>query len=307
MTRRNVLAMTALSLLTLATETAHAKDEFPIGKDWRVVDTKDNKPISWGDMVKKLAEANVIFVGEFHDDPETHRAEAALLEAVHKKVGAKLTLAMEMLERDGQTALDDYLAGKITELDLAKSATLWNNYQKDYRPMVEYARAKKIPVRGSNAPQKIVRRVGKEGWATVAPTLTEAERATIADYILTPSDAYSTKFTEAMGGRSAHGEGGMSKETIRRFYEAQCLRDDTMAQTIAQERAKGQTVFHVNGAFHSAFGLGTAARVLWRRPQDTRLALVRIVPEGRDKVGEGEAHFVIFVPDKSTEAKKASA
>lgn len=299
--------MTTLSLLatTAVAESAPTKNDVGIDKKWRVVDTKSNTTISWDAMVKQLSEANTIFVGEFHDDPETHRAERALLESVHKKVGDKLTLAMEMLERDGQSTLDDYLSGKITEADLAKKATLWNNYATDYRPMVEYAKAKKIPVRGSNAPQKIVRRVGKEGWATVVPTLTETERATVADYVLAPTDAYSAKFTEAMGGASAHGDTGMTADAIRRFYEAQCLRDDTMAHTIAEERAKGRIVLHINGAFHSAFGFGTAARVLWRRPQDTRLALVRIIPEGRDTAGEGEAHFVVYVPD-TLAAKKAS-
>src|SRR4029078_1130246 len=128
---------------------------------WRVLEGATGKEVRWRDLPGRLADANAIFLGEQHDDPETHKAEVALLEAVHKKVSDRLTLAMEMFERDGQAALSDYLAGKTDEPARGKAVKLWPNYPADYRPLIEYAKAKRVPVLASNAPTRFVRKVGQ--------------------------------------------------------------------------------------------------------------------------------------------------
>jgi uncharacterized iron-regulated protein len=65
-----------------------------------------------------------------------------------------------------------------------------------------------------------------------------------------------------------------------RFYEAQCVKDETMAESIVAAMAaagEGALVLHVDGAFHSDYGLGTAARVVRRRP-GIRTAVISAVP-----------------------------
>jgi uncharacterized iron-regulated protein len=268
---------------------------------WSAYEVATGREVRWRDLPGRLAAADAVFLGEQHDDPETHRAEAALLEAVHKKVGDRLTLAMEMFERDGQAALNDYLAGKTDEAALGKSVRLWPNYATDYRPMVEYAKAKRVPVLASNAPQRIVRSVGKDGLAKVLTSLPPEDKPLVAAYVNAPEgDAYATRFAGIIG--EGHGDGKeMDAAMVRRFYEAQCVRDDTMAETVARALNDGHTVLHVNGSFHSDAGLGAAARVHWRRPLGTRLAIVKIVPY-KDKPDlkplQGEADYLVFVPDK---------
>jgi uncharacterized iron-regulated protein len=269
--------------------------------DWKVQDGATGKEIRWRDLPGRLSAAHAIFLGEQHDDPETHKAEAALFEAVHKKVGDRLTLAMEMFERDGQTALSDYLTGKTDEAALGKAVRLWPNYPTDYRPMIEYAKAKGVPVLASNAPQRIVRRVGQEGLKAL-DGLTPEEKPYVAAYVNAPAgDVYAARFAAVMSEGHGPGGGKMEAAMVRRFYEAQCLRDDTMAETIVRALDAGRTVLHVNGSFHSDAGLGTAGRVLWRRPMGTRLALVKIVPF-KDKFAweplRGEADYLVFVPDR---------
>lgn len=271
-------------------------------KEWRLLEGATGKQLRLGDLPGRLAAANAIFLGELHDDPETHRAESWIFEEVSRKVGERLTLAMEMFERDGQKSLDDYLAGKIDEAALGKQYRLWPNYATDYRAMVEYAKANRIPVLASNAPQRLVRQVGKEGLASLK-NLPDADRPLIASYVNAPEgDAYADRFAKVMG--QGHGEEQMPPDRLRRIYEAQCLRDDTMAETVGRAIDAGRTVVHVNGSFHSDAGLGTAARVLWRRPLGTRLAIVKIVPFKGEIAFEplkGEADFLLFVPDTRPE------
>jgi hypothetical protein len=56
---------------------------------------------------------------------------------------------------------------------------------------------------------------------------------------------------------------------VWRFYQAQCVKDETMGESIALARRRagtGAVVIHYNGAFHTEMGLGTAERALRRLP-----------------------------------------
>jgi uncharacterized iron-regulated protein len=303
MTRREILAVAGMTSITGmvgggASGVANAAAPAP-PDGWKVFDGQTVQEMSWESLPGKLATADVIFLGELHDDPETHRAEALLLEAVYGLVGKKLTLAMEMFERDQQVPLDNYLAGKITDAELSKAVKLWRNYETDYRPMVDFAKAKQIPVVGSNAPLRLVRLVSGKGLSAFKD-LPDADKPLVAQYINAPTgDRYESRFSAVMG--HGHGDSPMEPAMIRRFYEAQCVRDDTMAESIVRVLESGNKVLHVNGSFHSDGGMGTAGRVLWRRPLHTALAIVKIVPyKGTPEPipYRGEGHYLLFVPDK---------
>ena len=270
-------------------------------ENWRVVEAATGRGLRWRDLAGRLAQASAIFVGEQHDDPETHTLEARLFAEVHKRVGPKLALAMEMIERDGQPGLDDYLTGKIDEAAFAKAVTLWKTYPTDYRAMVEYAKANKLAVFGSNAPAKFVRLVGQKGLAGLE-SLTPAEKPLIAAAITAPmGDTYQRKFFATMTGMGASHGPAMDASRLRGIYEAQCLRDDTMAETIVRALDKGHVVYHVNGSFHSDGGMGTAARTLFKRPLGTKLAIVKAIPVPDIRTADPsefktEADWLVFVP-----------
>ena len=310
MTRRILLTaaagISAAALVAGGTKSANAsaasKDE---RDEWRVFEAQTGKEIKWRDLQNRLSEARIIFMGEQHDDPASHRAERALLEAVfasHKNV----TFALEMFERDQQTPLNDYLAGKIAETDLAKQAKLWPNYQTDYRPLIEFCKSRQIPVLASNAPARLVRRVGKEGLTAVLHDLSADDKKLIAGQIHAPAigsgDAYAKRFAAVMSEGSGHGDGNaMPPETVQKFYEAQCVRDDTMAESVARLINENRTVLHLSGGFHVAAGLGTAQRFLWRVPLAARdMRVVQIIPiKGSPKPAgdKAEADYLLYVPD----------
>lgn len=268
---------------------------------WRVVEAATGRGLRWWDLSKRLTEANAIFVGEQHDDPETHQLEARLFADIHKRVGPRLTLAMEMIERDGQAGLNDYLSGKIDEATFTKTVTLWKTYPTDYRPMVEYAKQNRLPVLGSNAPNKYVRMVGQKG-ITALESLSPMEKPLVAATVNAPAgDAYQKKFYATMQGMGASHGPAMDEAMLRRIYEAQCLRDDTMAETIVSALVQGRVVYHVNGSFHSDGALGTAARTLFKHPLGTRIRVVKVVPVPDVKVADptpyrAEADYLVFVP-----------
>jgi uncharacterized iron-regulated protein len=267
----------------------------PVYVPERVYDTRRQTFADLESMLADLARADVVFVGEQHDDPHTHRLEAAMLDGLRRR-GVTLTLSLEMFERDTQTALDGYLAGAIDEEAFLKTSRPWPRYATDYRALVEMARSQRWPVVASNVPRRHATSVAKGGLAALEG-LAPAERAWVAGDLQCPRGAYFDRFAESMRGHqgvSAEKPAGETaaasdkppspptdeqRRTTEQYFFSQCVKDETMAEAIAAafERYGRKPVVHVNGAFHSDFGLGTAERVR-RRLGDRRVVVVSVLP-----------------------------
>jgi uncharacterized iron-regulated protein len=262
----------------------------PVYVPERVYDTRRQAFADLESMLADIAKADVVFVGEQHDDPNTHRLEAAMLEGLRRR-GVPVTLSLEMFERDTQTGLDTYLAGAIAEEEFLRTSRPWPRYATDYRSLVEMAKALGWPVMASNVPRRHALSVAKAGLSAL-DGLPPTERAWVAVDLQCPRDVYFDRFSDTMSGhqgvggeKPSAGEKPSSppseeqRSTTERYYFSQCVKDETMAEAIAAgfERYGRTLVVHVNGAFHSDFSLGTAERVR-RRLSDRRVAVVSVLP-----------------------------
>lgn len=242
-----------------------------------------------------LSERQVVLLGEQHDDPATHELELETLMALHR-MARPVVLSLEMFETDVQAALDAYLAGKTTEAEFMASTRPWKNYRTDYRPLIEYAKARGIPVVAANVPRRLASRVAKEGIAALR-NLPEADRAWVALPDSCPEGRPWERFKA-----TALEHPGVSPESAWRMYEAQCLKDATMARSIAavlSGRSAETVVLHVNGSFHSDFGEGVPA-MLRRQIPGVRLGLLTVRPTDSVPVAlpvdlSGAADFTAFV------------
>ncbi|HEX3159914.1 MAG TPA: ChaN family lipoprotein [Gemmatimonadaceae bacterium] len=250
----------------------------------RVYDVQAQRFTDFEAMVQALTQADVVLVGEQHDDPGTHRMEAAILDGLARR-GRRVAVSLEMFERDVQGVVDGYLAGRLSETELLAQARPWPNYAADYRPLVEAARAHGWPVIAANVPRRVASRVAREGVGAVA-TLAPEERRWVAAELSCPTaaDAYHAKFVAQMSGMPAHGSAPLSDSAqaamVQRFYEAQCVKDETMGEAVAAAARAldgAGTVVHYNGAFHSDQGLGAAQRAAVRLP-GRRVVVVSAMP-----------------------------
>ena len=264
---------------------------------FRVIESATGRQVPFAAMVARAAEADVVFFGEQHDDPETHFLEFALLEGIGQRRD-QVVLSLEMFERDVQPQLDRYLSGAMPESTFLASARPWPRYATDYRTMVQLARVRGWAVIAANIPRPLASAISRKGMPAL-DTLTPIERTHAAATMSCPTtDAYFDRFVEAMGGHSAGNAGGAS-ETTRRFYEAQCAKDETMAESIARAlNGSRAVVMHVNGAFHSDYGQGTAARVKRRLP-NARTLVITAVPVANPAAAVAgdeskKADYVIF-------------
>jgi uncharacterized iron-regulated protein len=173
---------------------------------------------------------------------------------------------------------------------------------------VQLARARGWRVIASNIPRPMASAISRRGMQAL-DTLTTTERAHAAASMVCPTDdRYFQLFKEAMGGHGAGGgpptaaDAAAADAMTVRFYEAQCAKDETMAESIVRELTampRGRSVLlHVNGAFHSDYGLGTASRVKRRLP-DLRALVITAVPVSDIRAGltalqTRKADYVIF-------------
>ena len=273
---------------------------------FRVVESATGNTVSFTSLIGRAAMADVVFFGEQHDDPETHFLEFALLEGLGQRHNS-VVLSLEMFERDVQPELDRYLSGGVSEAAFLARSRPWPRYATDYRAMVQLARVRGWKVIASNIPRPMASAISRRGMRAL-DTLTTLERAHASASMICPTnDAYFKRFGEAMGGHSAGGgppsagDAAAAQAMTERFYEAQCAKDETMAESITRElmgtRGRG-VLLHVNGAFHSDYGLGTAERVRRRMP-DIRSLVITAVPvenPGTAVVGAeaAKADYVIF-------------
>ena len=249
----------------------------------RVYDTRARAFADFETMVADLARADVVFVGEQHDDPNTHRLELAVLEGL-KRRGLRPTLSLEMFERDTQAVLDRYLAGTASEQEFLGTSRPWPRYATDYRPLVELAKSSGWPVIASNVPRRYAAEVAKAGLSAL-DRLNGAERVQAARTFQCPNDAYFERFVATMTGHpgpEASQTDAAAEETRarnERYYLAQCVKDETMAESIAAAAFSGgsRPIVHMNGSFHSDYRLGTAERTARRLP-GRRVAVVSILP-----------------------------
>jgi uncharacterized iron-regulated protein len=291
---------------------------------FRVVESATGKTVPFASVIARAAMADVVFFGEQHDDPETHFLEFALLEGLGRRHD-NVVLSLEMFERDVQPELNRYLLGAVSESTFLAKSRPWPRYATDYRGMVQLARVRGWPVVAANIPRPMASAIARKGLQAL-DTLTTAERMFAARALMCPNDAYFTRFAEAMGGHGAGGgpptaaDNATAAAMTQRFYEAQCAKDETMAESIAnrfigtaivrvvESRSSGRrfeqitrgngVLLHVNGAFHSDYGQGTAERVRRRIP-DIRTLVITAVPvenPGTAVIGAeaAKADYVIF-------------
>ncbi len=202
---------------------------------------QNGKQVKYEKMIKAMAEADVVFFGELHNNPICHWLQFELTEDLFDQRGGKLILGAEMFERDNQLILNEYLEGAISDKSYQKEARLWPNYKTDYAPLVEFAKDSSLKFIATNIPRRYASVVYKHGLDTLE-TLSPEARSYIAPLPIEydPEVACYKNMLEMSGG---HGGENLPK--------AQAIKDATMAYSIAGYAGEGKLFLHYNGTYHS--------------------------------------------------------
>ncbi len=257
------------------------------------------KASSYEEVLKKASEADIILFGEIHNNPVDHWLQLELTKDLFQRKNASLVLGAEMFESDNQIVLDEYLQNRITSQQLIAEAKVWNNYQTDYKPLVDFAQAHQIPFIATNIPRRYASLVAKKGVEELSLLSPEARKniapLPVAFDLTLPGYAELTK----MGGMHSSG----SSISAENMAKAQAIKDATMSHFILKNWKKGQTFLHINGSYHSQNFEG----IYWYlKKANPALKIVTIATTEEANVQEPKearpdlAHFIITVPQSMT-------
>jgi uncharacterized iron-regulated protein len=227
------------------------------------IDLYSGEPIEEEELLDDLAGVRVVYLGERHSLARHHELEARIVSQLAKRK-VQLVLGLEQMEAIHQPALDRYAKGELSFTQLAETiqwAKRWRDYQQ-YQPVIEAARKAQSPVLALNARTETVRQVARSGGVDrVDPAI----RRELPPDMQLKDPPYEKILSLQMMVHAA-----ATPERLRPMIEAQIVRDEAMAFTLARflqsPAGQGRTAVVLCGSVHVAYGLGTAARVRRRMP-----------------------------------------
>jgi uncharacterized iron-regulated protein len=243
-----ILALSALIILMSLGACAGTKKSAPIMATipgvpghfgiGQILDLKTGTVITFDQLIDQISSKDLIFIGEVHDNPEHHLIQVQILQVLMECCGP-ISVAMEVD---------------------------WGSDYHFYRPLIRMAKQHGAAVLAINAPRKVVRKVARQGLKS----LDEPERNQIAKEIDLSNEAHRTYVRKAY---EQHSHGNLKEFDY--FYEAQCVWEDTMAQSLAgylKENGTRLIVFAGNGHIINRFGIPD--RTMERIP----VSMVTIMP-----------------------------
>jgi uncharacterized iron-regulated protein len=295
----NKIILTFFFLITMTFTTFSQTNE----ANYRIFDGKGNGA-TMQQILDAIGQNDVVFLGEMHDDSVGHSLQFDIFKAAVEKYGAnrKVSLSLEMFERDVQVVVNEYLAGLISEKKFLDDSRPWGNYKTDYRPLVELAKEKKLDVIAANSPRRYVNMVSRGGRETLNSLSKEAKSWLPPLPYGQASEAYSNKF-KALMGPSPEAQPGIDK-----ILASQSLWDAGMSYSISQHLVKTGLIVNLNGSFHTESRLGTVEHLLKYKPK-TKVLVVTMRYEDDfqtfDKVKyENLGDFVILTDAKQPRSKR---
>jgi uncharacterized iron-regulated protein len=198
---------------------------------------------SYGAMLDHLATSDVVLFGELHINPIVHWLQFEVTIDLFTRERQRLIVGAEMFEADDQIIIDEYMAGTIGHDAVTAEAKIWDNYETDYRPIVEFVHDHGIPFIGTNIPRRYARLVARGGLGELEK-LSDQAKQWIAPLPI-PLDLESPTYHDLLDLGKAH---SMDAEN---FLAAQAIKDATMAHFILKNRPPKKLFLHLNGEYHS--------------------------------------------------------
>ena len=218
--------------------------------------------VSQAQMLTIAGDARIVYIGETHDNPASHRLELQVLQGLAGLHPGHQALGMEMFSHSQQPALDRWVAGILDEKSFLKEShwyDIWNSDFAYYRDLLIFARDQKIPVIALNADKNIVESVRSKP----IEKLSSEEQAQLPK--LDMSDRYQRAMVEAYFGDHIHGP-----MQLEDFLRVQTLWDETMAQSVARYLAspagRDRHLLVIAGGNHVNNGFGIPRRAFRRLP-----------------------------------------
>lgn len=210
-------------------------------------------------VLEKLGRSAVVYLGETHDSDQDHQAELKIVRSLYAK-NPRIAIGLEMFQRPYQPALDQYLAGKLTETQLQAATEYqqrWGFNWEYYAPLLRFAKQHHLPLLALNTPTEITQKVARQGLRSLTPA---QQRSLLRGSIDINNSAY-----RQLSFRAYQEHQGHASQGFEFFFQAQVLWDETMAATITDFlHDADKQIIVLAGKGHIHYGYGIPSRVARR-------------------------------------------
>jgi uncharacterized iron-regulated protein len=224
---------------------------------------KPDKIATLDDILPKLMDSRVIYLGERHDRFAHHINQLQIIKKLYE-AGHKLAVGMEMFEVTNQKTVDDYIAGRIEERTFLRKSGYFDRWGYDYnlyKPIIDYLKQNNIPLIALKIERDITRKVAREG----IHSLTDEQARQLPSELDFSNEQYRTDLIEVY---ILHGEHHKYKD-FNYFLQAQLLWDEGMAES-AQQFLSNHPEYKMvilAGNDHVAHRYGIPERLYRRNPE----------------------------------------
>ena len=226
-------------------------------------------------IAARARDAQIVYLGESHDNPHHHVDQARVLEAILAG-GARPALAFEMLDQDQQPALDEAMRAGTDPAAVGKRLGWvdrgWPDFEM-YQPLFDLARRYDLPIVALDLDQQTVRRIARDGLGALPAN----ERSRLASRLSPDADR---ERGIARDIEAAHC-GLLPSGVVAGMVDAWHARNVTMARRILQALERARQVVVIVGRGHQApGGLADQVDALW---PGTRQLIVDFVEAGAEE------------------------
>ena len=265
----SVAALFLYAAATLAVAAPPSLSELPIGDPARaqkqapvrldaVTDTATGELIAPGELARRLADTQLLFIGEEHTNLEFHRVQLRVIQVLHD-AGREVMIGLEMYPYTQTKELQRWTAGKLKEAEFVSKSgwyETWSHHWGHYRDIFNYAQANKIAMYGVNAPRDVVKTVRAKGWEALD---TEA-RKHMPPVLDITSDEHRRMFQASFSADDALHLTSLTEEQREGMYRAQVTWDGAMgwnaAKALIDHGGPKAIMVVLIGAGHVMYGLG---------------------------------------------------
>ncbi|MFW6333941.1 MAG: ChaN family lipoprotein [Desulfosalsimonas sp.] len=201
-----------------------------------IISVEQGKPVSFNEMIEDLLQARVVYAAESHASPRHHEMQLRILSALYT-FSPDLAVGMEMFSRPYQELLDLWSAGKLDREEFISRSHWYANWKYDYglyEDILDFVRENSIPVYALNIAFHVPPKIAAGG----IESLPAEDRARLPEKI----DLGRKKHRNYVREMFEQHDFGSRPMKFEHFYQAQCVWDEVMAETIARHLGKGPIV-----------------------------------------------------------------
>jgi uncharacterized iron-regulated protein len=262
-----------------------------------VTDSATGDLITPAEATRRMANANLIFIGESHTSMDFHRAQKTVIEEL-ARIGKKVIIGLEMYPYTEQRFLDDWSMGYLTEAGFIQTSHWyknWGYHWNYYRDIFLFARDRHIRMFAVNTPREVVTAVRKKGFQN----LTAEEAAHIPSQVNTSSEDHFNLF-KAFFEEETGMHGSMDDKMARGMFDAQCTWDATMGfnsvRALKEFGDKDTIMVVLIGSGHVAYGLGAQRQAAqWYDGRMASIIPIQVVDDKDRNIETVRASYADFV------------